>query len=60
MIGLHAGAGSAKRWKSLAERLRLSYRVLAPKLTVMLEPRPGHGRTALVGSEGQPRFGVME
>ncbi|MGH8591064.1 MAG: alpha/beta fold hydrolase [Gammaproteobacteria bacterium] len=32
VIGLHAAAGSAKQWQSLAERLRLSYRVLAPNL----------------------------
>ncbi|MGQ0591629.1 MAG: alpha/beta fold hydrolase [Gammaproteobacteria bacterium] len=32
MIALHAGIGSAQEWRSLGERLRFAYRVLAPDL----------------------------
>ncbi len=32
VIALHTGAGSPEQWRSLAERLRLRYRVLAPDL----------------------------
>lgn len=32
VIALHAAAGSPEEWRPLAERLRLSYRVLAPDL----------------------------
>ena len=32
MIALHAGIGSAQEWRSLGERLRFAYQVLAPDL----------------------------
>lgn len=52
VIGLHAGAGSAKQWRSLAERLPLSYRVLAPDLHGYATSRaPGSGEPLSLDAE---------